>query len=63
MLLRRGCSFGDSYFDGDAMKLTVLNLWQDFPIGMEHMKFWLNAEKTVGWYSVTVFGLCFMLML
>jgi hypothetical protein len=45
------------------MKLTVLNLWQDFPIGMEHMKFWLNAEKTIGWYSVTVFGLCFMLML
>jgi hypothetical protein len=44
------------------MKLTVLNLWQDFPIGMEHPKFWLNAEKTVGWYSLTVCGLCFMLM-
>jgi hypothetical protein len=45
------------------MKLTVLNLWEDVPHGMRNPKFWLNFERTVGWYSLTVCGLCFMLML
>lgn len=42
------------------MHLHCLNVWEDSPHIRKTRKFWLNFEKTIGWYSLTVCGFCFV---
>lgn len=44
------------------MQLHCLNVWKDAPHVRGDRKFWLNFERTIGWWSLTICGFCFILL-